>query len=135
MQKYYKMKDEYPEIFKVSPPSEMKFMLEMQIQCMLPKKDESGRQIYIFRVGKSVTSFASHGTMSACVTSPITMCIQNHITVVPIHRILKHPEVHSRAQNFSHYKSSTFVRSATSWHSRVGCLFIFQKNVIHTKFQ
>lgn len=52
MQKYYKMKDEYPEIFKVSPPSEMKFMLEMQIQCMLPKKDESGRQIYLFRVEK-----------------------------------------------------------------------------------
>lgn len=52
IQKYYKMKDEYPEIFKVSPPSEMKFMLEMQCQCMLPKKDDSGRQIYLFRVGK-----------------------------------------------------------------------------------
>uniref|UniRef100_A0A182NES0 CRAL-TRIO domain-containing protein n=1 Tax=Anopheles dirus TaxID=7168 RepID=A0A182NES0_9DIPT len=52
MQKYYKMKEEYPEIFKVSPPSEMKFMLEMQIQTMLPKKDEHGRQIYLFRVEK-----------------------------------------------------------------------------------
>ncbi|EDS28629.1 conserved hypothetical protein [Culex quinquefasciatus] len=52
IQKYYKMKDEYPEIFKVSPPSEMKFMLEMQIQCMLPKRDDSGRQIYVFRVEK-----------------------------------------------------------------------------------
>ncbi|XP_055545875.1 retinaldehyde-binding protein 1-like [Wyeomyia smithii] len=52
IQKYYKMKDEYPEIFKVSPPSEMKFMLEMQIQCMLPKKDDNGRQFYLFRVEK-----------------------------------------------------------------------------------
>ncbi|XP_050101255.1 alpha-tocopherol transfer protein-like isoform X2 [Anopheles aquasalis] len=52
MQKYYKMKEEHPEIFKVSPPSEMKFMLEMQIQTMLPKKDEHGRQIYLFRVEK-----------------------------------------------------------------------------------
>lgn len=58
MQKYYKMKEEYPEIFKVSPPSEMKFMLEMQIQTMLPKKDEHGRQIYLFRVGASTVRIA-----------------------------------------------------------------------------
>lgn len=51
MQKYYWMKEHSPELFHVSPPSDLKSMLEMQIQCMLPQKDNHGRQVYVFRVG------------------------------------------------------------------------------------
>lgn len=51
MQKYYWMKAHSPELFHVSPPSDLKAMLEMQIQCMLPQKDNHGRQVYVFRVG------------------------------------------------------------------------------------
>jgi hypothetical protein len=49
--KYYWMKVHSPELFHVSPPSDLKSMLEMQIQCMLPQPDLQGRQIYLFRVG------------------------------------------------------------------------------------
>lgn len=52
IQKYYTMKQQSPELFKVSPPKEMQHMLEMQIQNMLPLRDPNGRQVYIFRVGK-----------------------------------------------------------------------------------
>lgn len=51
MQKYYHMKEHSPDLFHVSPPSDLKPMLEMQIQCMLPQKDNHGRQVYVFRVG------------------------------------------------------------------------------------
>jgi alpha-tocopherol transfer protein len=51
IQKYYWMKEHSPELFHVSPPSDLKLMLEMQIQCMLNTKDQQGRQIYLFRVG------------------------------------------------------------------------------------
>lgn len=51
MTKYYWMKEHSPELFHVSPPSDLKLMLEMQIQCMLPQKDNHGRQVYVFRVG------------------------------------------------------------------------------------
>ncbi|CRK93457.1 CLUMA_CG006993, isoform A [Clunio marinus] len=52
IQKYYWMKEHSPELFYVSPPSDLKSMLEMQIQCMLPQKDNHGRQVYVFRVEK-----------------------------------------------------------------------------------
>ncbi|KAL7042477.1 hypothetical protein ACKWTF_001152 [Chironomus riparius] len=52
IQKYYWMKVHSPELFHVSPPSDLKSMLEMQIQCMLPQPDLQGRQIYLFRVEK-----------------------------------------------------------------------------------
>lgn len=52
MQKYYWMKEHSPELFHVSPPCELKAMLEMQMQCMLPQKDNHGRQVYVFRVGE-----------------------------------------------------------------------------------
>lgn len=51
IKKYYCLKEHSPELFHVSPPSDMKSMLEMQIQCMLPQKDNHGRQVYVFRVG------------------------------------------------------------------------------------
>lgn len=57
LQKYYWMKENSPELFHVSPPSELKNMLEMQIQCMLNTKDQHGRQIYLFRVGECDLSF------------------------------------------------------------------------------
>lgn len=56
LQKYYWMKEHSPELFLVSPPSELKVMLDMQIQCMLPQKDNHGRQVYVFRVGESTLS-------------------------------------------------------------------------------
>lgn len=52
IQKYYWMKEHSPELFHVSPPSDLKMMLEMQIQSMLNTKDQQGRQIYLFRVGR-----------------------------------------------------------------------------------
>ncbi len=51
MQKYYYLKEHSPELFHVSPPSDMRYMLEMQILCMLNSTDQQGRQIYLFRVG------------------------------------------------------------------------------------
>lgn len=51
MSKYYYMKKNSSELFHVSPVSDLKVMLEMQIQCMLPQKDIHGRQVYVFRVG------------------------------------------------------------------------------------
>lgn len=51
MQKYYWMKEHSPELFHVSPPSDLINMLEMQMQCMLNTKDQHGRQVYLFRVG------------------------------------------------------------------------------------
>lgn len=52
MQKYYKMKKESPDLFQVSPSSEMDELLSMQMQQMLPDRDENGRVIYVFRVRK-----------------------------------------------------------------------------------
>lgn len=52
MQKYYKMKRESPDLFQVSPTSEMHDLLSMQMQQMLPERDDSGRVIYVFRVRK-----------------------------------------------------------------------------------
>lgn len=46
------MKIESESLFKVSPVTEMKFMLEMQIQMMLPLSDGFGKQIYLFRIGE-----------------------------------------------------------------------------------
>jgi hypothetical protein len=52
LEKYFAMKQQSPEIFKVAPIGEMRTMLEMNIQTMMPLKDNHGRQIYIFRVGR-----------------------------------------------------------------------------------
>lgn len=46
------MKKHFPELFKVSPPSELQSLLELQIQHMIPLRDQNGRQVYIFRVGE-----------------------------------------------------------------------------------
>jgi hypothetical protein len=52
LEKYFAMKHKSSEIFKVAPIGELKTMLEMNIQTMMPLKDNHGRQIYIFRVGE-----------------------------------------------------------------------------------
>lgn len=57
MSKYYWMKEHSSELFHVSPVSDLKLMLEMQIQCMLPQKDNHGRQVYLFRVGMWTIDF------------------------------------------------------------------------------
>lgn len=50
--KYVQMKKDCPELFQVSPIDELEFLLDMQMQWMLPERDANGgRQVYIFRVG------------------------------------------------------------------------------------
>lgn len=50
MQKYFKMKKDSPDLFRVSPTSEMHDILKMQIQQTLPDRDVSGSVVYVFRV-------------------------------------------------------------------------------------
>lgn len=52
VQKYFKMKRDSPNLFRVSPTSEMHDLLYMQIQQQLPYRDANGSVIYIFRVRK-----------------------------------------------------------------------------------
>lgn len=52
MQKYFKMKKDSPDLFRVSPTSEMHDILKMQIQQTLPDRDVSGSVVYVFRVRK-----------------------------------------------------------------------------------
>ena len=56
------MKRDFPELFRVSPIEDLEFLLDMQIQWMLPDKDPNGRQIYIFRVGEKYVYFMFHET-------------------------------------------------------------------------
>lgn len=44
------MKTESPDLFHVSPISEMDDLLRMQMQHVLPNPDDNGSMIYIFRV-------------------------------------------------------------------------------------
>lgn len=53
--KYFRMKQQSPELFRVSPPSEVRHILEMQMQYMIPLRDPCGRQVFIFRVGKIIS--------------------------------------------------------------------------------
>lgn len=46
------MKKESPELFRVSPSSDMHDILKMQIQQTLSNRDEYGSIIYVFRVRK-----------------------------------------------------------------------------------
>lgn len=50
IQKYFKMKSESPDLFRVSPVSEMHDLLKMQMQQVLPQLDNNGSVVYIFRV-------------------------------------------------------------------------------------
>ncbi|XP_059614326.1 retinaldehyde-binding protein 1-like [Phlebotomus argentipes] len=50
--KYFRMKQQSPELFRVSPPTEVRHILEMQMQYMIPQRDPCGRQVFIFRVEK-----------------------------------------------------------------------------------
>lgn len=52
IKKYFKMKGESPDLFKVSPINEMYDILSMQIQQILPLRDANGRVIFIFRIRK-----------------------------------------------------------------------------------
>lgn len=44
------MKEESKELFRVSPARDIYNLLEMQMQQILPDRDENGCAIYIFRV-------------------------------------------------------------------------------------
>lgn len=52
MQKYFKMKNDSPDLFRVSPSSQLDDILKMQIQQTLPGRDASGSVVYVFRVRK-----------------------------------------------------------------------------------
>lgn len=52
VKKYFKMKNESSDLFKVSPIKEMNDILLMQIQQVLPLRDNNGSVVYIFRVRK-----------------------------------------------------------------------------------
>lgn len=44
------MKNESPELFRVSPSTDLHDLLKMQIQQVLPDRENSGSIVYIFRV-------------------------------------------------------------------------------------
>lgn len=47
------MKHDSPDLFRVSPVSDMQELLNMQIQQTLPHNDENGSLVHVFRVRKS----------------------------------------------------------------------------------
>lgn len=53
-EKYRQMKQRSSSLFRVSPVTDIQFILEMDIQTVLPLDDNFGRQIYIYRVGKEI---------------------------------------------------------------------------------
>lgn len=55
MQKYFQMKKESPDLFCVSPSSELHDILKMQIQQTLPIRDAHGSVVYVFRVRKLIS--------------------------------------------------------------------------------
>lgn len=44
------MKSESPDLFRISPMSDMQNLLKMQMQQILPQNDENGSVIYLFRI-------------------------------------------------------------------------------------
>lgn len=50
--RYRQMKQQSASLFRVSPVTDMEFVLEMDIQTALPINEEFGRQVYVYRVGK-----------------------------------------------------------------------------------
>ncbi|XP_054284632.1 alpha-tocopherol transfer protein-like isoform X1 [Macrosteles quadrilineatus] len=61
LQRYYRMKEESPELFRIPRPSERLHILEMNAQCVLDDRDHNGSRVYIFRVGqfKKFTTLAA----------------------------------------------------------------------------
>lgn len=46
------MKSDAPDLFRISPLSDMENLLKMQMQQILPQHDGNGSVIYLFRVRK-----------------------------------------------------------------------------------
>ncbi|XP_054284633.1 clavesin-2-like isoform X2 [Macrosteles quadrilineatus] len=59
LQRYYRMKEESPELFRIPRPSERLHILEMNAQCVLDDRDHNGSRVYIFRVAKVDTSLVT----------------------------------------------------------------------------
>ncbi|XP_023232492.1 alpha-tocopherol transfer protein-like isoform X2 [Centruroides sculpturatus] len=57
--KYYNTRANYPQYFKNLLPSKLQNVLDMNILQFLPKPDQNGRYIYIFRFGNWDPSIAS----------------------------------------------------------------------------
>lgn len=47
-----KMKRDSPDLFHVSPVTDMQELLKMQMQQTLPHHDENGSMVHVFRVRK-----------------------------------------------------------------------------------
>ena len=83
IQKYYWMKEHSAALFHVSPPSDLKMMLEMQIQSMLPQKDNHGRQVYVFRVGTCLVMNSNNNeTCFERFFSYLTSCFQRNVILI-----------------------------------------------------
>uniref|UniRef100_A0A1B6D463 CRAL-TRIO domain-containing protein n=1 Tax=Clastoptera arizonana TaxID=38151 RepID=A0A1B6D463_9HEMI len=59
LHRYYMMKLDSSELFRVPRPSEKMHILEMQAQTMLRGRDHNGSRVYIFRVEKCDTSLVT----------------------------------------------------------------------------
>lgn len=46
------MKSEAPDLFRISPLCDMQNVIKMQMQQVLPERDENGSVIYLFRIRK-----------------------------------------------------------------------------------
>lgn len=52
MQNYYEAKEKNSVLFNLNGPSRSKAFLESGTVFMLPKRDQHGREVYVFRMGK-----------------------------------------------------------------------------------
>lgn len=53
LQNYYEARQKNPTLFYLPGPSKNKFFLEAGTIFMLPHRDQYGREIYVFRIGKA----------------------------------------------------------------------------------
>lgn len=51
IQSYYETKEKRPALYTLSGPSKYKAFLESGTVFMLPRRDQRGREIYVFRMG------------------------------------------------------------------------------------
>lgn len=57
LQNYYEAREKNPTLFNLPGPTKNKFFLETGSVFMLPNRDQYGREIYVFRIGKVIYIF------------------------------------------------------------------------------
>lgn len=60
---YYEAKQKYPVLFNLSIPSKYKAFLDTGAVFMLPNRDEHGRKIFVFRIGKILLFLFTYGIL------------------------------------------------------------------------